>query len=136
MDTPEEHLTICVLIAATAVALVVISWGALFWIAPVWQLSSEPVAYTPVLTTASSENQATSSGTHINVNIATAQELDTLPGIGPAKAAAIVAYREENGPFQKLEDLEQVSGISASMIESWADLATAEVLDTALTDTQ
>lgn len=49
--------------------------------------------------------------TRININTATAEELTALPGIGPAKARAIVSYREEHGGFSSPEDLKQVSGI-------------------------
>jgi len=45
------------------------------------------------------------------LNTADAQELERVPGIGPSLAARILAFRQQNGPFQRLEDLMQVSGI-------------------------
>jgi competence protein ComEA len=50
----------------------------------------------------------------ININRATAKELDALPGIGPVLAARIVAYRKTNGPFSTIEDLQKVSGIGGA----------------------
>lgn len=47
----------------------------------------------------------------INLNTATAPELETLPGIGPAMATRILEYREKNGPFQKIEELMNIQGI-------------------------
>jgi len=47
----------------------------------------------------------------VPLNTATAEELDTLPGIGPQTAQAIVEFREQNGKFSKPEDLLQVPGI-------------------------
>lgn len=47
----------------------------------------------------------------VNINTATAEELDTLPGVGPSTAAAIIEDREANGPFSSPEDLMRVSGI-------------------------
>ena len=47
----------------------------------------------------------------ININRATAKQLETLNGIGPVLAKSIVAYRAANGPFITLEDLDKVSGI-------------------------
>ena len=47
----------------------------------------------------------------VNINTATVQQLQTLPGIGQAKANAIVAYREANGNFSSIEDLRKVPGI-------------------------
>ena len=47
----------------------------------------------------------------VNINTASEAELDTLPGIGPSKAAAIVAYRTEHGPFASISDLSKVQGI-------------------------
>ena len=47
----------------------------------------------------------------LNLNVATAAELERLPGVGPAMAARIVEYRQKNGPFKKIEDLMNVKGI-------------------------
>jgi competence protein ComEA len=55
--------------------------------------------------------------TKINLNSGTLEEFETLPGIGPAKAAAFVQYREENGPFIKIEDIKNISGIGDKTFE-------------------
>ncbi len=47
----------------------------------------------------------------VNINTADLKELDKLPGIGPGKAAAIIAFREAHGPFQSIEELMLVPGI-------------------------
>jgi len=47
----------------------------------------------------------------VNINSATKEELDVLPGIGPVKAQAIVDYRKAHGPFKSVEDLKKVNGI-------------------------
>jgi competence ComEA-like helix-hairpin-helix protein len=52
----------------------------------------------------------------INVNRATAAELDALPGIGPAVAQRIVAYRESVGQFQTVEQLDSVKGIGPALM--------------------
>lgn len=57
----------------------------------------------------------------ININTATEAELTTLSGIGPSKAAAIIAYREENGGFKTIEDLKNVSGIGDKTFEKLQD---------------
>ncbi|WP_158098438.1 ComEA family DNA-binding protein [Collinsella sp. An307] len=56
----------------------------------------------------------------ININTATEAELDVLPGVGPSTAEAIVADREENGPFSTIEDLMRVSGIGEKKFEKLA----------------
>lgn len=58
----------------------------------------------------------------INLNQADATELQNLPGIGPAKAAAIIEYRETSGAFQTVEDLKNVSGIGDKTFEKLKDL--------------
>jgi competence protein ComEA len=47
----------------------------------------------------------------INLNTATVKDLETLPGIGAKAAERIIAYREKNGPFKKIEELMNVQGI-------------------------
>jgi competence protein ComEA len=47
----------------------------------------------------------------VNLNSATAPDLEKLPGVGPATAARIVEYRQKNGAFKKIEDLMNVRGI-------------------------
>ena len=63
----------------------------------------------------------------VPINIASAEQLDTLPGIGPSKAEAIVSYREEHGPFTSLEDLLNVKGIGEKTLENLKDLITLEI---------
>ena len=60
----------------------------------------------------------------VNLNTATAAELDTLPGVGPSTAAAILAYREENGSFAAVDDLLEVRGIGDAKLEQIRPLAT------------
>ena len=59
----------------------------------------------------SSSSEKLAPGTKININTASAEELDKLPEIGPVKAQAIVEYRKANGPFKSAEDIEKVKGI-------------------------
>lgn len=54
----------------------------------------------------------------VDINTATADQLATLPRIGPAKAAAIVAYRSAHGPFTTVDDLDKVSGIGPATVEA------------------
>ena len=60
----------------------------------------------------------------ININAATAAELDSLPGIGPAKAQAIVDYRDQNGPFRTIDDMLNVPGIGPKILETIRDQVT------------
>ncbi len=60
----------------------------------------------------------------ININTASAEELDKLPGIGPSIAKAIVDYRTKNGPFNKVEDINDVKGIGDALFEKIKDQIT------------
>ena len=51
----------------------------------------------------------------VSINTATLEQLQTLPGIGEAKAKDIITYREQNGPFENIEDIMKVSGIGESL---------------------
>jgi competence protein ComEA len=53
----------------------------------------------------------------ININTATQTELESLSGIGPVYAKAIIQYRLENGPFEKIEDIQEVKGIGPVTFE-------------------
>ena len=60
----------------------------------------------------------------ININTASATELDTLPGIGPTTAQKIIDYRQKNGPFVNTQDIINVSGIGPGTYENIKNLIT------------
>jgi len=60
----------------------------------------------------------------VNINTADAAALETLPRVGPAMAARIIAWRDENGRFTAIEDLMSVTGIGEKTFESMKDLVT------------
>jgi competence protein ComEA len=60
----------------------------------------------------------------ININTASLEELDTLPGIGLATAQKIIDYRDQNGPFQQIEDIMNVSGVGPATFDQIKDLIT------------
>jgi len=60
----------------------------------------------------------------VNINTATRDELDSLPGIGPSLADRIIAYRSEHGPFKDVKDLLNVSGIGESRLQDLAPYIT------------
>ena len=63
-------------------------------------------------------------GSLVNINSASVEMLCTLPGIGNAKAKAIVEYREQNGSFHSIEELMQVSGIGSGVFGALKELIT------------
>ncbi len=65
-------------------------------------------------------------GGKLCLNSATAQELEELPGIGETLAARIIEYREQNGPFSELEELDNVYGIGDSILERISGYLTLE----------
>jgi comEA protein len=62
----------------------------------------------------------------ININTASAQELEALPGIGPTKAAAIAAYRKGQGKFNNVSEIQNVSGIGPKTYAQIKDLITVK----------
>jgi competence protein ComEA len=82
----------------------------------------EPSEVDPSLPTSESSQSAVDSG--INLNSASIDELEVLPGIGPAIAERILDHRETNGPFASVDQLSAVSGISDRMVEELRPLVT------------
>ena len=62
----------------------------------------------------------------VNLNKATQSELETLPGIGPAKSQLILEYREQNGSFKTIEDIMSISGFGEKTFEKLKDLITVQ----------
>ena len=79
-------------------------------------------------TTSRSSNSSINNGSQIkiNINTATEEELDTLPGIGPSTATKILDYRKEKGKFKTIEEIKEVSGIGESKYEKIKDKITVK----------
>ena len=63
----------------------------------------------------------------VNLNTATAEQLETLPGIGPDLAQRILNYRDDNGPFKNIEGLLNVKGIGDGKFNKLRDMVTVEI---------
>ncbi len=100
LDTPREELTPAAGDDATA-----------------------PVATSPVTSTSPAGAPA---GSQVNINTGSAADLETLPGIGPKTAEAIIAYRDEHGPFATIEAIIEVKGIGPATLEKLRALITVE----------
>jgi competence protein ComEA len=79
---------------------------------------ASPVLGTPVPVIVTSTTEL------VNINTASLEELDTLPGVGPTTAQRIIDYREQNGPFINAEDIINVQGIGTGTYERMKDLIT------------
>ena len=65
-------------------------------------------------------------GEKINLNTADEYELQRLPGIGEQRAADIIAYRQANGPFETVDDLDEVPGIGQGILDGLRDYAAVD----------
>ncbi|SOC36354.1 helix-hairpin-helix domain-containing protein [Ureibacillus acetophenoni] len=99
------------------------------------KLQDEMVIYVPRIDEEMEEEQfksivtspeTKSSSNLVNINMANESELSTLPGIGPSKAQAIIAYRQEQGNFQTVEDLKNVTGIGDKTFEKLKEFITVK----------
>lgn len=70
--------------------------------------------------------QPGSQGALVNLNTATAEQLDALPGVGPVLAGRIVAWRSDHGPFTSVDELDAVSGIGAKMLANIRPLVSVQ----------
>ena len=66
-------------------------------------------------------NSSSRSTSIININRASAKELESLPGIGPVLAARIIEYRKSNGPFTSVDDLKKVPGVGGSKLAKFKE---------------
>jgi competence protein ComEA len=93
------------------------------------KLVDEMVLYIPIVgeekiiepTVGGMQNQ---DGGKVNLNKASEAELQTLTGVGPAKATAIIEYRDQNGGFKKVEEIMEISGIGEKTFEKFKDQIT------------
>jgi competence protein ComEA len=78
----------------------------------------------PVVISAAATDSSSAPAGPVNVNSATTEQLDVLPGVGPATAAAIVAHRQQHGPFQSVDQLGDVRGIGPAKLDALRGLVT------------
>jgi competence protein ComEA len=92
----------------------------------VYILRQGEIVNPPPIISGSEGDPGSSSGGLVNINTATAAELETLPRVGPSTAQKIIAYRETNGPFSRIEDIQNVPGIGPATFDGLKDLITVQ----------
>ena len=92
----------------------------------VFSLASGVSAVSQTSDTASGAASSSEPQEKLDLNTATQEELDALPGIGPVKAEAILQYREESGPFRTVEEIMEVEGIGEKTLEQLRPYVTVE----------
>jgi len=83
--------------------------------------STSPSSSRSLTATGRSSSGKLAAGEKININTATAEQLDELYGIGPSRAQAIIDYRNEHGNFQSIEDIMKVNGIKEGEFDKIKD---------------
>lgn len=116
MENESRQLRALIIVAVVLCA-VIIGYNA-FFVPEISDYQYFTASQTEALPGDSSDaTEKTSSSLLIHINTATEEELDELPGIGPVTAAAIVAYREENGGFRSVEEIMNVDRIGEKTYE-------------------
>ena len=114
MDQQEKFGVAHILLLVLTLAFV----GALLWASGRDRADLTSEGYSVAVEKSVSAAELVPEQARIDVNTATAEELETLKGIGPALAQAIVDYRDEHGPFTAAEELTEVSGIGPAKLEA------------------
>ncbi|MCL4266657.1 MAG: helix-hairpin-helix domain-containing protein [Anaerolineae bacterium] len=104
-----------------------LSDGMQIYVPAVGEAVSAPItAAEPAASNAGTDSLVATANNRININTATLDQLDTLPGIGPSTAANIIQHRENNGPFVSIEAIMDVSGIGETRFAQIKDLITID----------
>ncbi|WP_174730099.1 helix-hairpin-helix domain-containing protein [Mesobacillus harenae] len=93
------------------------------------RITDEMIIYIPRVGEENPAGELADSGSKqgkVNLNKANASELETLPGIGPSKSAAIIEYRETNGSFKNIEELMEITGIGDKTFEKLQEHITVQ----------
>lgn len=133
-ETENEHalrVQTCILVGVMCLLCAGIILFEIFWTQPVVVYENPQSTVSPAQNSSLSSEEESSAQEpqqqgKINLNTASAQELETLPGIGEVKAQAIIDYREQEGPFQTIDQVMEVKGIGEKTFESIRDLITVE----------
>ena len=102
-------------------ALTIAFLGALFWASRQERAAVPKGEYSVVAQRSAPAETIAPEKRPVDVNTATAEELEELMGIGPVLAQAIVEYRSEHGPFESIDELLEVSGIGEAKLDNIRD---------------